>query len=117
LPDDDYAKSTLAEAPLFDDERSYPTCQNEARRLRAAGATRLEVRSAALLPGQARGWVASGGGMALAPVARDGLVWVLFGGDDLLGWVVVDSGQPPKMVVSLVRQFGLTAKATLVSPV
>jgi hypothetical protein len=117
LPDDGYASPTLAEAQLFGDERSYPACQDEARRLRATGATRLEVRSAELLPGQARGWVAGADGMALAPEARDGLVWVVFGGDDLLGWVVVDSGQPPKMVVGLVRQFGLTAKATLVSPV
>ena len=102
LPEDGYASPRLPDEDLFGDETTYPTCQVEAARLRAAGAQRIEVRGAALLPGAARGWTAD---PALRPssIARDGLVWVLFGGADLIAWIAVDGGSPPELVLPLVR--------------
>ena len=102
LPDAGYATPVLPEAALFGDEGSYPACQAEARRLRAAGAERLEVRGAALQPGQASGWAAVAG-VATAPAARDGKVMVLFGECRCIGWVAVDGGHPPAAVLPLVR--------------
>jgi len=102
LPGDGYASPVLPEATLFGDESSYPACQAEARRLRDAGAERLEVRGAALQPGQARGWTAAAG-VAEGPLPRDGKVMVLFGACDGIGWVCVDGGQPPAQVLPLVR--------------
>lgn len=102
LPDAGYASPTLPEAKLFGDEGSYPACQAEARRLRATGAERLEVRGAALLPGQARGWTAAAG-VAAAPAPRDGMVMVLFGTCTCTGWPAVDGGRPPAAVLPLVR--------------
>ena len=57
----------------------YPACQVAARKLRAAGAERLEALSAALLPGGASGSTATVSGLATAAPARDGRVRVLFG--------------------------------------
>jgi hypothetical protein len=100
LPADDYATPELPTGTLFGSEDSYPACQAEARRLRAAGASRLQVRGAALLPGRAQGWAAD---PAAAPAPRDGLVWVLFGTPALAGWVAVEGGCPPAAVLPLVR--------------
>jgi hypothetical protein len=97
LPENGYASPTLATSDLFGGEATYP-----AERLRAAGAQRLEVRGAALLPGAARGWHADPVVRA-APAARDGLVWVLFGPCDVTAWVAVDGGSPPELVLPLVR--------------
>ncbi len=102
LPDAGYATAALAEATLFGDDGSYPACQAEARRLRAAGAERLEVRGAALQPGQARGWMAAAG-VSTAPAPRDGKVMVLFGACQNIGWVAVAGGRPPAEVLPLVR--------------
>ncbi len=103
LPEDGYVEPHLPPAVLFGNESSYPACQAEAQRLRAAGATRLETRGAALLPGAARGWLADPI-VRPAPLARDGWVWVLFGPCDALGWIAVDGGAPPEQVLPLVRQ-------------
>ena len=100
LPDSGYTTPSLPAATLFGNEATYPTCQDEARRLRAAGAVRLQVQGAALLPGCARGWAADPG---TPPPARDGLVWVLFGTTALTGWVAVQDGCPPAAVLPLVR--------------
>lgn len=103
LPDAEYAAPALPDATLFGDEGSYPVCQAEARRLRVTGAERLEVRGAALIPGQARGWTAIAGESA-SRAARDGKVWVLFGACRAIGWVAVNGGSPPAEVLPLVRQ-------------
>lgn len=102
LPDGGYLSPRLPEAALFGDERSYPACQAEARRLRAAGAQRLEVRGAALLPGCARGWNANPT-MTAARSGRDSLVWVLFGPCSAVGWIAADAGSPPELILPLVR--------------
>ena len=54
---------------------TYASCQAEARRLRAQGATALSAPSAALLPSAVRGWRVDGG-FRPSP-ARDGKVIVL----------------------------------------
>ncbi len=70
---------------LLGDRSSYPRCQEEARRLRAGGATAVEVLSAALASGEARGACVRGG-LADGP-SRDGQVLALFGlRPDLCGW-------------------------------
>ena len=83
---------------------SYAACQAEARRLRRAGAKRLEAPAAALKPGTARGWTSA---PALLPAAtpRDGRVWVLFGPCNVVGWPAVVAGAPPEAVLPLVRHF------------
>ena len=80
---------------------SYSACQAEAARLRAEGATRLEVRGAALLPGGAHGWTADPGLPPAAP--RDGWVWVIYSPFAATGWIAVQAGTPPSMVLPLVR--------------
>lgn len=103
LPDGAWAQPALPEAALFGDESSYPACREEAARLRAAGADRIEVRGAALQPGAAHGWTAGAAANAPAAAARDGLVWVLFGARPLRGWAAVAGGAPPAEVLPLVR--------------
>lgn len=102
LPDDGWARPNLPEAILFGGLDSYPACQAEARHLRAAGADRIEVRGAALLPGAAAGWVADPL-QRTADSARDGSVRVIFGPCRLVGWIAVDGGAPPALVLPLVR--------------
>lgn len=83
---------------------TYSMCQEEARRLRRRGATRLVAPSAALLPGAAQGWRVEGG---LQPgPSRDGKVIVLFGSrPDLIGWAATTEGRPGKDLLSRVRYF------------
>ncbi len=102
LPADGYATPELPDSALFGDAGSHAACQAEARRLRAAGAQRLQARGAALLPGSAGGWLATGAANVPAP-PRDGMVAVLFGPCDAIGWVVVRGGSPPPEVLALVR--------------
>jgi len=102
LPEAGYASPALPDETLFGDETSYPACQAEARRLRVAGASTIEVRGAALLPGGASGWTAQPA-VSTAALRRDGLVWVLFGACNVVGWVAVDGGAPPALVLPLVR--------------
>lgn len=103
LPADGYARPRLPPAMLLGDASSYAVCQAEARRLRNAGAEQLEAPSAALLPGTAHGWTATASLATGSP--REGRVWVLFGPCDAIGWIAVDGGSPPAMVLPLVRHF------------
>lgn len=106
IPDGPAATPSLPDRTLFGDESSYPACQTEARRLRAAGGLRLEARGAALLHGQARGWTATPTATATVTretTVRDGLVWVHFGPCPWVGWVAVSGGSPPPEVLPLVR--------------
>lgn len=81
---------------------TYPSCQAEARRLRAAGVTEVVAPSAALRPGGAGGWTVDEG---LRPGARrDGKVLVLFGRrPDLAGWCAVSDGRPPSGLLDVVQ--------------
>ncbi|HEX2041004.1 MAG TPA: RES domain-containing protein [Acidimicrobiales bacterium] len=81
---------------------SYSSCQGEAARLRAEGATALVARSAALGDGAAHGWRVELG-FRMGPRA-DGRVFVLFGRrPELVGWLVVDRGRPPAELLTDVR--------------
>lgn len=106
LPEGGYDKPALAHDVLTGDTHSYAVCQQEARRLRAAGAQRLQAPSAALLPGGAQGWFATGTGLLPATPLSDGLVWVLFGANSVRGWIAVDGGAPPASVLPVVRPLG-----------
>jgi hypothetical protein len=93
---------TLSNATLQGGLKTYAACQREAQRLRARGATGLRGPSAALRPGGASGWQVDAG-HSDGP-RRDGEVWVLFGArPDLVGWQVVETGQPPDYLLSRVR--------------
>lgn len=103
IPDGAYPSPTLPPVTLLGDLTSYADCQDEARRLRAAGVDRLEAPSAALLPGSARGWV-SVPDIQPAPGARSGKVWVWFGvRPDFVAWPTVEDGAPPSRILPLVR--------------
>lgn len=106
IPDSGYAVPDLPIGVLVGGVASYAACQVEAKRLRAEGSNRLQANSAALLPGGARGSVATAAGAMPARTDRDGLVWVLFGSHEVTGWIAVDGGSPPAAVLPLVRALG-----------
>ncbi len=106
LPDVEFVQPHLPPASLQGGRQSYAECQQEARRLRAAGAQALEAPAAALQTGAARGWHASHHGITLATTGRDGLVWVLYGPLQARAWPAVEGGSPPAAVLPLVRPLG-----------
>lgn len=82
---------------------SYGACQAEAQRLRDAAADGLVAPSAALLPGEARGWRAVGGRLQAGP-DREGRVVVLFGSrPHLVGWCACARGRPSRRLLPKVR--------------
>ncbi len=85
---------------------TWETCRQEARRLRAAGATGLRARSAALKPGMARGLRVDDGGLVPGE-ERSGDTIVLFGPrPDLVGWRATFLGRPGEDLLEAVRYFG-----------
>jgi len=102
LPDDGYAAPKLPTRTLTGGLSTYAACQVEARRLRDAGARRLEAPAAALKPGTACGWTAAPEQVRSAE-PRDGKVWVLFGPCTAVGWPAAVEGSPPHDVLGLVR--------------
>jgi hypothetical protein len=102
VPDEPGASPDLPEEVLTGGLDSYPACRDEARRLRTAGATRLEAPSAALLPGTAHGWLVDGG--ERPGPDRDGRAVVLFGPrPDVLGWQAAAAGRPHDRLLPAVR--------------
>ena len=105
LPDDlDLATPVLDGRTLVGDQRAYPTCQAEARRLRAEGAAGLRAPSAAVLRREARGWLVRDG---LRPGPdRDGHTIVLFGPRaTAIGWRACAEGRPHQELLAKVRYF------------
>jgi len=101
----DAVEPQLPEHILLGGTDTYASCQDEARRLRAAGADAIEAPSAALRPGGARGQFTRGG-LVEAPDV-DGVVWAIFGAPpDSRGWAAVDVGAPTARLLPLVRHFG-----------
>ncbi len=88
------------------DPSTYELCQAAARDARAAGHQRIDVLSAALLPGGARGRrVESGAGEA---PQRDGRVIVVYGEPKdlkLEGWPAALAGTPAPDLLPRVRHF------------
>jgi hypothetical protein len=105
VPEDDYETPDLAPDVLTGSVETYPSCREEARRMRDRGAPGMIAPAAALLPGGARGWRVDGG---LVPgPARDGRTIVLFGArPDLVGWVATAEGRPSGELLASVRPQG-----------
>jgi hypothetical protein len=104
IPDDEpAAQPELDAAILTGGLRSYEPCQAEARRLRAAGASRLEAPSAALAPGSAHGHRVDNGLQPGPP--RDPHTIVLFGPRPaIVGWQAVYEGRPAAELLARVRK-------------
>jgi hypothetical protein len=62
----------------------------------------MKAPSAALLPGQAAGFVTSGGSLHVAP-PREGVVYVVFGTKPLVGWRASEGGIPAHDVLKRVN--------------
>jgi hypothetical protein len=104
LPAEGYVQPAALPATAFTEgEASYEACRAEARRLRAAGGTRIEAPSAALLPGAAAGWRVRGADLERSPTPREGRVWVIFGAVPLVGWIAAEAAAPPAAVLPWVR--------------
>lgn len=103
VPDTDLPSPELAQAQLTGGEETYEACQAEADRLRSTGAPGLRAPSAALHPGEARGWRTDSG---LRPGPdRDGYVIVLFGRrPELVGWASTRAGTVDGSLLGKVRQ-------------
>jgi len=98
------ARPELADATLTGGPDSHVACRQEAARLRAAGATRLDAPSAALGPGGAHGHLCDG---QLRPgPPRDATTIVLFGPRPaLVGWRAAHEGRPAPELLARVRHF------------
>ena len=97
-------RPTLPRETLVGNPETYEACRHEARRIRRAAAPALRTPTAALVAGGAHGWRVEAG---LRPgSAHDGEVIVLFGArPDLVGWPVVERGQPGPELLDRVRPF------------
>lgn len=103
IPDEQRARPTLPEATLRGGLSSYAQCQQEARRLRAAGTDGIAAPSAALKPGTPSGWRVQSGLQPGGP--REEQVIVLFGRRaDLTGWAACEIGRPRDDLLPRVRQ-------------
>lgn len=93
----------LSRAALTSRSDGYETCRQEARRLRAAGAERIQTISAALKPGEGAGYRVGTAGLIRAS-GRDGSVIVHFGRlPEAEGWCAAEGARPDERVLSQVR--------------
>jgi hypothetical protein len=103
LEKESVAEPELPSRTLLGGRGSHARCQEEARRLRAAGATSLLSPSAALERGAARGQRTEGQLLVEAD-DRDGETLVLFGSRPRVrAWVAADRGAPSVRALGLVR--------------
>jgi hypothetical protein len=105
-PDDPASlpRPDLGDRSLRGGRRSYATCQREARRLRAEGASGLVAPSAAIEPGPSGHRV--DGGLVDGPHRREEVV-VLFGRrPDVIGWLACAEGRPSADLLPRVRPLG-----------
>ena len=83
---------------------TYGDCQRAALALRQRGVTRIEARSAALVPGGARAIRVANGERASAP--HDGMTTVIFGQPaDLIGWIAAAEASPPLDLLDRVHHY------------
>ena len=95
------ATPDLPTAVMTGGTEHYRDCRDEARRLRANGATRLVAPAAAVLPGTPSGWRVDDG-LVPAP-ARDELTIVVFGrSSDAVGWIAA-VGRPAANIIQRVQ--------------
>ena len=93
----------LSPAALTSTPEGYGVCREEARRLRAAGAKRIVVSSAALAPGEGAGFHVGGAGLIRA-ASRDSKVIVHFGVlPNAEGWCAADAARPDAGLLRQVR--------------
>lgn len=103
IPDDKPPPSSLPLHVATGDLTSYPACQSYARSLRDVGQKRIHERSAALVPGGARGMRVNKG-LKDGP-AREGIIIVLFEYlPNCTGWLVTN-GPPPPHVLAVTKHF------------
>ena len=104
VPEQDLAEPSLTADVLSGGPGSYAACRDEARDLRAAGATGVSSPSAALFPATSSGWRVDGG-MRPGP-ARTERTIALFGRrPDLTGWAACAAGRPRADLLDRVRHF------------
>jgi hypothetical protein len=89
-------------AILVGDESSYPACQEEARRIRAAGHNSLRAPSAALLSGQAETYAVAGGAQIVTS-AVESETFAFFGPPDGISAMPLAEGHPDPAVLADVR--------------
>jgi len=98
------ARPALAPGTLTGGPATHAACREAARALRARGATRLDVPSAALVPGGAHGHRVDAGLKTGPP--RDAGTVVLFGlRPSLVGWRAAREGRPSGDLLTRVRHF------------
>jgi len=103
VPDEPRNRPALPQSTLRGGLSTYLRCQQEARRLRAAGATGVRAPSAALLPATPSGWHVQAG-LRPGPL-RDEEVIVIFGSrPDLVGWAACEVGRPRDDLLPRVSQ-------------
>jgi hypothetical protein len=107
IPDDEpEVRPDLPKEVMFGDTDTYASCQDESKRLRNEGATRIVAPSAALIPGEARGWKVDQGLVPASP--RDGQTLVLFGRRrDVIGWHGAFEGRPGEDLLDKVHHYSL----------
>jgi hypothetical protein len=102
LPGVPQATPSLPDALLLGDESSYPSCQEEARRIRAQRFRGLTAPSAAIDAETPSGFRTEGGLRPGPP--RSEHVFVLFGQrSDLVGWAACAEGRPRDDLLVRVR--------------
>jgi hypothetical protein len=97
----------VSRATATGDRSTYPACQSAARRslARRLVPDGLRISSAALLPGEARGYHAQRGAMIPGPL-RNGNTLALFGPHgELVGWRTAADAHPGPDVLARVRHF------------
>ena len=104
IDDAEPALPRLAAKTLMGGRDTYPRCQQEARRLRKAGADRLTAPCAALIKGTPSGWRTDGG--LVEGDARDERTWALFGRfPRIVAWVAGESARPRRDLLARVNSF------------
>jgi hypothetical protein len=104
VPEQELAEPSLAADVLTGGPGSYAACRDEARDLRAAGATGLSGPSAALLPGTASGWLVDGG-IRPGPVRSERTIALFGRRPDLTGWAACAAGRPRADLLDRVHHF------------
>lgn len=103
IPDDEPAAvPDLPRGTVTGGQASHAACREAARMLRARGITRIEVPSAALASGAARGYRVDAGLKTGPP--REGRTIVLYGPrPSLVGWRAAQEGRPADELLARVR--------------
>jgi RES domain len=99
------AEPSLPSDTLTGGSGTYAACREEARRLRAEGATGLTAPSAALVPGTPSGWQVDGG-MRPGPVRAERTIALFGRRPDLTGWSACATGRPRTDLLGRVRHLG-----------